>query len=67
MSLSSIWWQQVGSSLRMRQEVVRRLQNEESFVLRVPLRMPWQEDFYELMRDRLSSLNANRMVRFFDL
>lgn len=64
MSLSSIWWQQVGSSLRMRQKVVRRLQNEESFVLRVPLRMPWQEDFYELMRDRLSSLNANRMVRF---
>ncbi len=64
MSLSRIWWRQVGRSLRLCQAVEDRLYAETSLVLRLPKCLPWEEEFYEDMKDRLSALQAQRMVRF---
>lgn len=64
MNFAEIWWRQVGRSLRLCQEVVRRAYAETSFVLYLPRRLPWEAEFYDVMKDRLSSLQADRMVRF---
>lgn len=66
MNQARIWWRQVGSSLRLSQAVVQKVYGETSFVLRLPRRLPWQDAFYDNMHDRLSSLCAERTVRFLD-
>lgn len=64
MRLADIWWQQVGSSLRLCRAIVRQMETETSFVLRLPRRLPWQDTFYDRMQDSLSSLRADRTLRF---
>lgn len=64
MRFADIWWQQVGRSLRLCRAIVQRMENESSFVLRLPQRLPWQDAFYDRMQDSLSSLRADRTLRF---
>lgn len=66
MNFPQIWWQQVGRSLRLCRTVSDRLYAESSLVLRLPRQLPWEEEFYEIMKDRLSAQQAQRMVRFLD-
>lgn len=64
MNYPQIWWQQVGRSLRLCRAVSDRLYAETSLVLRLPRRLPWEDEFYDTMKDRLSAQQAQRMVRF---
>lgn len=66
MNLSSIWWQQVGRSLRLFQAIVHHVQTSPSFVLRLPTLLPWEQEFYSRIQSTLSSMNANKMFRFLD-
>ena len=66
MNHAQIWWRQVGSSLRLCQAVVHRACGETSFVLYLPRSLPWQDEFYDIMKDRLSSLRGDRTVNFLD-
>lgn len=66
MNLSSIWWQQVGRSLRLFQAIVHHVQTSRSFVLRLPTLFPWEQEFYNRIQSTLSALDANKMFRFLD-
>lgn len=43
----SIWWGQIGNSLRLLTKVTNTLRDCQSAVFQVPQNFPWRQDFYE--------------------
>ena len=64
MNPGSIWWGQIGNSLRLLTKVTNNLRDCQSAVLQVPQDLPWRQDFYEAIDIRRSSFGGERrMVR----
>lgn len=64
MNAGTIWWSQIGNSLRLLANVTNHLRDCRSAVLRVPANFPWRQDFYEAVDVRRSAFSAEkRMMR----
>ncbi len=64
MDVSSIWWTQVGSSVRLLERIVERLRGERSFTLVLPQPLAWPDTFYALVKDHACSISAERTLHY---
>ena len=64
MDVSSIWWTQVGSSVRLLERIVERLRGERSFTLVLPQPLAWPDTFYSLVKDHACSISAERTLHY---
>lgn len=62
MNSGSIWWGQIGNSLRLLTKVTNNLRDCQSAVLQVPQNLPWRQDFYEAIDIRRSSFGGERRL-----
>lgn len=62
MNPGSIWWEQIGNSLRLLNSVTECLRDCRPAVLRLPERMPWRERFYDTADMRRSAFSAERRL-----
>ena len=62
MNPGSIWWGQIGNSLRFLTNVTNHLRDCQSAVLRVPCNLPWRRDFYEAIDIRRSAFSGERRL-----
>lgn len=62
MNAGSIWWGQIGNSLRLLTKVTNNLRDCHSAVLQVPERLPWRQDFYEAVDVRRSAFSGERRL-----
>ena len=62
MNAESIWWGQIGNSLRLLTKVTNNLRDCHSAVLHVPENLPWRQDFYEAVDVRRSAFSAERRL-----
>ena len=62
MNPGSIWWGQIGNSLRFLTKVTNSLRDCQSAVLQVPQNLPWRHDFYEAIDIRRSSFSGERRL-----
>lgn len=64
MNPGSIWWGQIGNSLRLLTKVTDNLRDCQSAILQVPQVFPWRQEFYEAIDiRRLSFDGGRRMMR----
>ena len=64
MNAGSIWWGQIGNSLRLLRKVTNNLKDCRSAVLQVPKAFPWRQDFYEAVDIRRAEFcGERRLVR----
>lgn len=64
MNAGTIWWGQLGSSLRLLTKVINNLRDCQSAVLQVPIPFPWRKDFYDAIEIRRAAFSAaRRLVR----
>lgn len=62
MNPGSIWWGQIGNSLRLLTKVTNNLRDCQSAVLQAPQNLPWRKDFYEAIDIRRSSFGVKRRL-----
>lgn len=62
MKAGTIWWSQIGNSLRLLTKVTNNLRDCHSAVLQVPQRLPWRQDFYQAIDDRRSTFSGERRL-----
>lgn len=62
MNPGSIWWGQIGNSLRLLTKVTNNLRDCQSAVLQVPQNLPWRHDFYEAIDIRRSAFSGERRL-----
>lgn len=62
MNAGSIWWGQIGNSLRLLTKVTNSLRDCRSAVLQVPRKFPWRQAFYEAVDARRSAFSADRRL-----
>lgn len=62
MNPGSIWWGQIGNSLRLLTKVTNNLRDCQSAVLQVPQNLPWRRDFYEAIDIRRSAFSGERRL-----
>lgn len=62
MNPGSIWWGQIGNSLRLLTKVTNNLRDCQSTVLQVPQSLPWRQDFYEAIDIRRSAFSGERRL-----
>lgn len=62
MNAGSIWWGQIGNSLRLLTKVTNNLRDCHSAVLQVPESLPWRQDFYEAVDVRRSAFSGERRL-----
>lgn len=62
MNPGSIWWGQIGNSLRFLTKVTNNLKDCQSAVLQVPQNFPWRQDFYEAIDVRRSTFSGERRL-----
>ena len=62
MNAGSIWWGQIGNSLRLLTKVTNSLRDCQSAVLQVPRKLPWRQDFYEAVDVRRAAFSAERRL-----
>lgn len=62
MNPGSIWWGQIGNSLRLLTKVTNNLRDCQSAVLQVPQNLPWRQDFYEAIDIRRSAFSGERRL-----
>lgn len=62
MNPGSIWWGQIGNSLRLLTKVTNNLRDCQSAVLQVPKKLPWRHDFYEAIDIRRSAFSGERRL-----
>lgn len=59
-----IWWNQLGNSLRLTEQITDTLRDCRSAVLRVTGDIPWRQDFYEAVDlHRASFSGSRRLIR----
>lgn len=64
MNAGSIWWGQIGNSIRLLTKVTNNLRDCQSTVLQIPRTLPWRQDFYDAIDFRRTSFGGDRrMVR----
>lgn len=63
MNAGSIWWGQIGNSLRLLTKVTNNLRDCRSAVLQVPRIFPWRQDFYDAVDVRRSAFGGERRLR----
>ena len=62
MNAGTIWWEQIGNSLRLLKKVTASLQDCHSAVLQVPAGIPWRRSFYEAIDLRRSTFSGERRL-----
>lgn len=62
MNGGSIWWGQIGNSLRFLAKVTNVLRDCRSAVLQVPGSLPWRQEFYEAVDLRRASFSGERRL-----
>lgn len=62
MNPGSIWWGQIGNSLRLLAKVTNNLRDCQSAVLQVPQDLPWRQDFYDAIDIRRSAFSGERRL-----
>lgn len=62
MNPGSIWWGQIGNSLRLLTKVTNNLRDCRSAVLQMPQSIPWRQDFYEAIDIRRSAFSGERRL-----
>lgn len=62
MNAGSIWWGQIGNSLRLLTKVTNNLRDCHSAVLQVPESLPWRQDFYEAVDVRRAMFSGERRL-----
>lgn len=62
MNAGTIWWGQIGNSLRLLTKVTNNLRDCHSAVLQVPEKLPWRQDFYEAIDVRRSAFSGERRL-----
>lgn len=62
MNAGTIWWGQIGNSLRLLTKVTNNLRDCHSTVLQVPQNLPWRQDFYQAIDDRRSAFSGERRL-----
>lgn len=63
MNAGTIWWEQIGTSLRFLQEITNNLRDCRSAILQVPKRLPWRNCFYDAVDFRRASFSGERRLR----
>lgn len=63
MNAGGVWWERIGSSLRLLQAAADHLADGVDFLLRLPERMPWPGDFYDALDIRRSGSGGDRRLR----
>ncbi len=63
MNPGTIWWGQIGNSLRLLSKVTNALRDCHSAVLQVPQKLPWRHEFYNAVEVRRSAFGAERRLR----
>ena len=64
MDVSSIWWTQVGGSVRLIEQIEEKLRSECSFTLVLPQPLDWPDVFYSIVKDRACTISAERTLRY---
>ena len=62
MNPGSIWWEQIGNSLRLLTKITHNLRDCQSAVLQVPTGLPWRQSFYEAIDVRRSAFSGERSL-----
>jgi hypothetical protein len=62
MNAGTVWWGQIGNSLRFLSKVSTNLRDCHSAVLQVPQNLPWRYDFYEAVDIRKSTFSAEKRL-----
>lgn len=62
MNSGTIWWGQIGNSLRLLTNVTNNLRDCRSAVLQVPPNFPWRQDFYEAVDVRRCMFSGERRL-----
>ena len=62
MSAGTIWWGQIGNSLRLLTKVTNALRDCHSAVLQVPTKLPWRNNFYEAIDYRRAAFSGERRL-----
>lgn len=62
MNAGTIWWGQIGNSLRLLTKVTNNLRDCRSAVLQVPREIPWRYDFYEAVEIRRAAFGGVRRL-----
>lgn len=62
MRSGSIWWGQIGNSIRLLSKVIYCLKDCRSTVFQIPDHFPWRSDFYEVVDIRRSSFCGDRIL-----
>lgn len=62
MNAGTIWWGQIGNSLRLLTKVTNALRDCHSAVLQVPQKLPWHQDFYEAIDYRRAAFSGERRL-----
>lgn len=63
MNIGSIWWNQIGNSLRLLTHISNTLHSCRSAVLQVPGQLPWRQDFYDAVDLRRVTFSAGRRMK----
>ena len=63
MNAGTIWWSQIGTSLRFLTQITNVLQDCQSTVLQLPSVIPWRQDFYLSVDLRRTSFSSQRSLR----
>lgn len=62
MNAGSVWWGQIGNSLRLLTNITNTLRDCQSAVLQVPQSLPWRQSFYEAIDIRRSSFSGEKRL-----
>lgn len=59
----TVWWEQIGNSLRLLARVTAHLRDGRSAVLAFPSNLPWRERFYEEIDVRRAGFSMDRRLK----
>lgn len=62
MNAGSIWWGQVGTSLRLLRKLTNDLQDCRSVILQIPAKFPWRQAFYDAVDVRRTAFGGERRL-----
>lgn len=62
MNAGSIWWSQIGNSLKLLSGIVSSLRDYRSVILQIPAEFPWRQDFYTAVDDRRTGFGSQRRM-----
>ena len=63
MNAGSIWWEQIGTSLRFVDSIVRHMSDGDPAVIHLRSDIPWRQRFYECIDFRRTSFSGDRRLR----